>query len=91
MNCKIAICSALALATMVGCESRRVIVVRPDGTSVTYNRTSMFADSNSDGLSLVRDGEDVALEVGPTGSTTDLETLMQAIKLGAGIAVPVAP
>jgi len=81
----------VALLLCTACESRRVVVVRPDGTSVTYNRTSMFADSNSDGLSLVRDGDDVALEVGPTGSSTDLETLMEAIKLGAGIAVPAAP
>lgn len=79
-----------ALLLLSGCESRTVKVERPDGTLVTYHRASIFAESNSDGLSMVRDGEDVALEVGPTGSKTDAELLLEAIKLGAGLGpVPV--
>jgi len=78
----------LFVALLAGCESRRVVVERPDGTVVTYNRASMFAESNSDGLSFARDGEDVILEIGPTGSKTELEALLQAIELGAKYAAP---
>jgi len=74
---------ALLVLFTLGCESRRVVVIKPDGTTVTYNRSSLFAESNSEGLSLARDGEDVVLEVGPTGSKTDLEALLEAIKIGA--------
>ena len=82
-------CVALMIAlALTGCEARRVVVEKPDGTRVTYNRNTLFSESNSDGLSLVRDGEDVALEVGPTGSKTDLEALMEAIKIGTQLAVP---
>lgn len=73
---------SLILVFCTACESRRVFVERPDGTKVTYNRNSIFAESNSEGLSLAKDGEDVVLEVGPTGSKTELEALLEAIKIG---------
>ena len=77
-----------ALILTLGCETRGVTVTRPDGTVVAYNRASLFSSSNSDGLNFSRDGEDVFLEIGPTGSETEFEALIKAIQFGAKIAVP---
>ena len=66
---------ASLLMTCAGCESRSATVIYPNGIVVEYQRASLFTESSTDGLSFVRDGDDIALEIKPTGSKTDAAQL----------------
>ena len=74
---------------LAACQHTSVEVIYTDPPTVQYDRWALFTDFSTDGLSFVRDGDDIVLEIKPTGSKTDLETLLQAIQIGAGLAAPV--
>jgi len=68
----------LALAVLLlctACESRTFTATRPDGTVITYHRATIFGDSASEGVSVSKDGDDLLVEVGSTGSKANLEAL----------------
>lgn len=67
------------LAALTGCESRSFAVTRPDGTTIEYDRMTVFGDSNTEGVSVSRVGEDVNVEVGATGSTSNAEQMLGLI------------
>lgn len=68
-----------ALSLLAGCESRSFTVTRPDGTTIDYDRVTMFGDSNTEGVSVSRVGDDVNVEVGATGSTSNAEQMLGLI------------
>ncbi len=65
---------------MVGCESRHVALTRPDGFTADYKRVTIFGTSDTEGLTLSKDGESYTLEVKPTHSDTTAETLAGVIR-----------
>lgn len=76
----------LGLAVLLlctGCESRTFTAERPDGTRITYNRVSIIGDSSSEGVSVSKQGEDLTVDVGATGSQAKVEligAMLEAIK-----------
>lgn len=78
-----AIATALILAailmTCVGCESRTVTYSTPDGRSLKYNRVSILGDSSSEGVTIARQGEDLSVDVGATGSQAKTELLQSIV------------
>lgn len=75
--------AAAALLVLTGCEARSFQATRPDGTVITYNRITAIGDSQSEGVSVSKDGEDLSVEVGATGSQAKVELLkavLDAIK-----------
>lgn len=64
-----------ALLLCTGCESRTFTAERPDGTVITYHRATVFGDSASEGVTVSKDGDDLLVEVGSTGSKANLEAL----------------
>ena len=69
---------AMTALLMLGCESRTVVYQTPDGRSLKYSRVSIFGDSSSEGVSVSKDGDDLTVDVGATGSQSRTE-LLQAI------------
>lgn len=67
--------SLAAIMFFSGCESRTVTYSTPDGRSLTYQRISIIGDSSSEGVSVSRDGDDLTVDVGATGSKARVEVL----------------
>lgn len=65
-----------ALMLAAGCESRNFTASRPDGTVVSYHRISIMGDSTSEGVSVAKQGEDLTVDVGATGSQAKAEILL---------------
>ena len=76
----------LALAVLLlctACEARKFVAVRPDGTTITYERISIIGDSSSEGVSVSKQGDDLTVDVGATGSQAKVEligAMLDAIK-----------
>jgi len=77
---------ALTLAALLlsGCETRRLTVVRPDGSVATYTRTTLWGDSSTEDVSVSKDGDDFTLDVGSSGSST-AEFFLEGYGLGVGV------
>lgn len=74
----------LALTVLIlctACESRTFTAQRPDGTVITYNRISVIGDSSSEGVSVSKQGDDLTVDVGPTGSQAKVEVLGEIVKM----------
>jgi len=74
----------LGLAVLLcctGCESRTFTAERPDGTIITYNRVSIVGDSSSEGVSVSKQGDDLTVDVGATGSQAKVEVLGEIVEL----------
>lgn len=75
------LCGLVALlVTCTGCEARKFTATRPDVTFITYERVG---DSHSEGVSVSKQGEDLTVDVGATGSEAKVEVLqavLEAIK-----------
>ena len=74
---------AAAVVLIAGCEARKFTAVRPDGTVITYERATFIGDSQSEGVSVAKQGEDLTVDVGATGSQAKVEVLqavLEAIK-----------
>lgn len=76
------------LAILAGCESRTFTATRPDGTVIQYRRVTLLGESASEGVEVIRDGDEFGVSVGPTGSQTDpgiaLEAFGMGLELGRG-------
>lgn len=73
----------LCVAALTACEARKFTATRPDGTVITYERVTMIGDSTSEGVSVSKDGDDLTVDVGATGSEAKVEVLqavLEAIK-----------
>jgi hypothetical protein len=74
---------AALLVTCAGCEARKFTATRPDGTVITYERVTAIGDSQSEGVSVSKAGDDLTVDVGATGSEAKVEVLqavLEAIK-----------
>jgi hypothetical protein len=69
-----------ALASLTGCESRNFSATRTDGTVITYHRVSIFGDSSSEGVSIAKDGGDLSVEVGATGSQANISQVIELLQ-----------
>jgi|14BtaG_2_1085337.scaffolds.fasta_scaffold01724_5 hypothetical protein len=72
------------IATLIlcqACESRNFTATRPDGTTITYRRVSIIGDSSSEGVSVSKQGEDLTVDVGATGSQAKIEALGAVVDL----------
>ena len=67
---------AVTLAANTGCEARKFTAVRPDGTTITYERITAIGDSSSEGVSVSKQGDDLTVDVGATGSEARAEVLL---------------
>lgn len=81
-----AIAAASVAATMTGCEARTFTASRPDGTVITYQRATFMGDSHSEGVSVSKQGEDLTVDVGATGSEARLEAVSKLLDIAADIA-----
>lgn len=72
---------ALVLACSAGCESRRFVATRPDGTVITYHRATILGDSASEGVTVAKDGDDLVVEVGATGSQAKIDALFAVLEI----------
>lgn len=78
--------TAALLLCCVGCEARKVTLHRTDGTVLTYERATFFGDSHSEGVSVSKQGEDLTVDVGATGSEAKLEAIGHLLGIAAQLA-----
>lgn len=76
---------AACILALLGCESRNFEATRPDGTVVRYHRMTLFGESSSEGVSIAKAGDDLAVDVGPTGSETNVQAAIEAFGYGVSV------
>lgn len=76
----LAVLGALILVALTGCEARKFTATRPDGTVITYERVTAIGDSQSEGVSVSKDGDDLTVDVGATGSQAKAEVLLGVLE-----------